>query len=218
MSIKKQHIDALLASNEAWAQRLQAENPDIFDKLANQQSPRYLWIGCSDSRIPANEVLGLLPGEVFVHRNVGNIVHSLDINCHSVIQYAVEHLQVSDIIVSGHYDCGAIKAALSGQDFGLMNHWLSSLKNLYHYYQSGLARMSEERLHDHLCELNVIQQVRNVCKSTPVQRAWAAGQELYVHGMVFNVKTGRLHDLKVSVDSHDILDDIFKLNLEDLEE
>lgn len=211
---KKEHIEALLQRNRAWAKQFALNHPGIFEQLSQQQAPRYLWIGCSDSRIPANEVLGLLPGEVFVHRNVGNLVHSMDINCHSVIQFAVEELRVSDIIVGGHYDCGAVKAALSGRDYGMMNHWLSSLKNTHYLYRHTFKNLPEALHVARLCELNVMQQVKNVCKSNAVQHAWARGQELYVHGMIYSVHDGILKDLEVSVDNSSILDDIFKLNLD----
>ena len=179
--MKKQHIASLLAANARWAEKFGRDNPGIFDELAAQQNPAYLWIGCSDSRIPANQVMGLLPGEVFVHRNVGNIVHAMDINCHSVIQYAVDELQVSDIIVGGHYDCGAVKAALSMKDYGMLNNWLSSIKDIY-----------------------------NVCKSNEVQRAWARGQQLFVHGLIYSVHDGRLRDLNCSVDSNESLEEIYR--------
>lgn len=214
MKEKKKHIEALLASNKIWANQFGQDNPDIFTQLSRQQAPKYLWIGCSDSRIPANQVLGLLPGEVFVHRNVGNLVHSMDINCHSVIQFAVEILKVSDIIVGGHYDCGAIKFALSGRDFGMMNNWLSSIKNTYLLFQDELSQLEPPRLYDRLCELNVMQQVKNVAKSNAVQRAWARNQELYVHGLIYGVHDGILHDLNVSVDCNDAIADIFKLHLD----
>lgn len=213
MDDKHKRIEALLRNNAAWAKRFAQDNPGIFEKLSEQQAPKYLWIGCSDSRIPANEVMGLLPGEVFVHRNVGNLVHSMDINCHSVIQFAVEYLQVRDIIVGGHYDCGAIKAALSGRDYGMMNNWLSSIKNAYMLHREDIESVPPEKRIDRVCEINVIQQVKNVCKSHAVQKAWAKGQELYVHGLIYSVRDGILRDLKVSVDSHDNLDDIYKLNL-----
>lgn len=209
----KDTINLLLENNRRWAEKFARDNPDIFDKLSHQQTPKYLWIGCSDSRIPANEVMGLLPGEVFVHRNVGNIVHSMDINCHSVIQFAVEELKVSDIIVGGHYDCGAIKAALSGKDYGMMNNWLSAIKNTYLAYETQLPLDDKAALIDRLCELNVISQVYNVSKSNAVQRVWAKGQPLTIHGVIYGVHDGRLKDLKVSVDNSDNLDDIYKLKL-----
>ena len=191
--MKKQHIASLLAANARWAEKFGRDNPGIFDELAAQQNPAYLWIGCSDSRIPANQVMGLLPGEVFVHRNVGNIVHAMDINCHSVIQYAVDELQVSDIIVGGHYDCGAVKAALSMKDYGMLNNWLSSIKDIYNGNRA-----------------NFIEQVKNVCKSNEVQRAWARGQQLFVHGLIYSVHDGRLRDLNCSVDSNESLEEIYR--------
>ncbi|MBV7434190.1 carbonic anhydrase [Cardiobacteriaceae bacterium TAE3-ERU3] len=211
--MKKQHIEALLSSNEIWAKKFAQDNPGIFEKLSAQQAPQYLWIGCSDSRIPANEVMGLLPGEVFVHRNIGNLVHSMDINCQSVIQFAVEQLGVQDIIVGGHYDCGAIKAALSMQDFGMLNNWLREIKDTYTEYTGEFHLMTAQQEINRLCELNVIKQVRNVCKSNAVQRAWAKGQKLYVHGLIYGVHNGRLVDLDVSVDSNNSLDQIYRLKV-----
>lgn len=211
--MKKQHIQALLDSNAVWAEKFAAANPGIFEELSAQQNPKYLWIGCSDSRIPANQVMGMQPGEVFVHRNVGNIVHAMDINCHSVIQYAVEQLNVSDIIVGGHYDCGAVKAALSMQDFGMINNWLSSIKDLYTSYRDSFALIDPQAEIDRMCELNVIEQVKNICKCNVVQRAWANGQELYIHGLIYSVRDGKLRDLHCSVDSNDTLDEIYRLKL-----
>ena len=208
--MKKQHIASLLAANARWAEKFGRDNPGIFDELAAQQNPAYLWIGCSDSRIPANQVMGLLPGEVFVHRNVGNIVHAMDINCHSVIQYAVDELQVSDIIVGGHYDCGAVKAALSMKDYGMLNNWLSSIKDIYNGNRANFALADEQGKIDRLCELNVIEQVKNVCKSNEVQRAWARGQQLFVHGLIYSVHDGRLRDLTCSVDSNESLEEIYR--------
>ena len=208
--MKKQHIASLPAANARWAEKFGRDNPVIFDELAAQQNPAYLWIGCSDSRIPANQVMGLLPGEVFVHRNVGNIVHAMDINCHSVIQYAVDELQVSDIIVGGHYDCGAVKAALSMKDYGMLNNWLSSIKDIYNGNRANFALADEQGKIDRLCELNVIEQVKNVCKSNEVQRAWARGQQLFVHGLIYSVHDGRLRDLNCSVDSNESLEEIYR--------
>ena len=208
--MKKQHITSLLAANARWTEKFGRDNPGIFDELAAQQNPAYLWIGCSDSRIPANQVMGLLPGEVFVHRNVGNIVHAMDINCHSVIQYAVDELQVSDIIVGGHYDCGAVKAALSMKDYGMLNNWLSSIKDIYNGNRANFALADEQGKIDRLCELNVIEQVKNVCKSNEVQRAWARGQQLFVHGLIYSVHDGRLRDLNCSVDSNESLEEIYR--------
>lgn len=213
--MKKRHIQALIESNARWAEKFAEANPGIFEKLSNQQNPQYLWIGCSDSRIAANEIMGLLPGEVFVHRNVGNLVHAMDINCHTVIQYAVEELGVTDIIIGGHYDCGAIKAALSQRDFGMMNNWLRGVKDVYHKHAASLLGMSEKQAHNRMCELNVIEQVHNICRSHAVQRAWARGKPLYIHGMIYGVHDGRLHDLNVSIDSNDALEEAYKLKLGD---
>lgn len=215
MPIDKSKIAQLLKNNSVWAEKFAQENPGIFTKLANQQNPEYLWIGCSDSRIPANEVMGLLPGEVFVHRNIGNLVHAMDINCHSVIQFAVEVLKISDIIVGGHYDCGAIKAALSMKDYGMMNNWLRGIKDVYQKHHHQLQHLDKQSLTNRLCELNVIEQVRNVCRSHAVQRAWGKGQPLAVHGMIYAVSDGLLHDLNCSVNSNEHLDDIYRLHAQD---
>ncbi len=211
--MKKRTIESLLKNNERWAKKFAQNNPGIFDRLSHQQAPQYLWIGCSDSRIPANEVMGLLPGEVFVHRNIGNLVHSMDINCHSVIQFAVEELKVTDVIIGGHYDCGAVKAALTGTDYGMMNNWLSAIKNTYLTHEHELPKDDYKAMIDRLCEFNVINQVYNVSKSNAVQRVWARKQSLAIHGMIYGVHDGRLKDLNVSVDNNDNLDEIYRLKL-----
>jgi carbonic anhydrase len=188
----------LFANNRAWAQAIQTRDPQFFEKLRRQQSPQYLWIGCADSRVPANEIVGLLPGELFVHRNVANVVVHTDLNCLSVIQYAVEVLKVRHIIVCGHYDCGGITAAMENCEHGLIDNWLRHIKDVYRFHKKQIdAVQGEKDKLDLLCELNVIEQVANVCHTTIVQHAWASGQELAVHGWIYRVSDGILKDLNV---------------------
>ena len=191
-------LDDLLANNRTWASSVLQREPTFFQRLALQQAPRYLWIGCSDSRVPANEIVGLLPGELFVHRNVANVVVHTDLNCLSVIQYAVDVLKVKHIIVCGHYDCGGISAALENSEHGLIDNWLRHIKDVYRFHQKEIDTLptEQERL-DLLCELNVMEQVANVCHTTMVQNAWKSGQELAVHGWIYRVSDGILRDLKV---------------------
>jgi carbonic anhydrase len=189
----------LFENNRAWARNMLELDPEFFQRLSEQQSPEYLWIGCSDSRVPANEIIGLLPGEVFVHRNVANLVMHTDLNCLSVIQFAVEVLQVKHIIVCGHYGCGGIRVASQNMEFGLIDNWLRGIKDLYQQHQAELEALDETALQNRLCELNVLQQVSNVCHTTIVQKAWKRGQPLSVHGWIYGVQDGLLHDLNVKV-------------------
>jgi carbonic anhydrase len=193
-------LNKLFENNQAWAESITAHDPEFFAKLARQQSPEFLWIGCSDSRVPANEIVGLLPGELFVHRNVGNIVSHTDLNCLSVIQYAVETLRVEHIIVCGHYGCGAIGAAIDTKDYGLLSNWLQHIKDVHrrHKSQVDLLRTDAEKI-DRLCELNVVEQVANVCHTSIVQNAWKIGSPLSVHGWIYSIKDGLLQDLDVCV-------------------
>ncbi|MHB9133764.1 MAG: carbonate dehydratase [Armatimonadota bacterium] len=194
-----QSLGHLFQHNRDWAKRMTQADPEFFRRLANQQTPDYLWIGCSDSRVPANEIIGQLPGELFVHRNVANLVIHTDMNCVSVMQYAVEILRVKHIIVCGHYGCGGVQAALDQQPHGLIDNWLGHLRDTYRKHEDALARLAtkEQRL-DRLCELNVIEQVENVVQSTVVQDAWRRQQTLWVHGWIYGVTDGLLHDLGVS--------------------
>ena len=194
--------EELKANNRAWAARMVARDPDFFRRLVGQQSPRYLWIGCSDSRVPANEIIGLDPGEVFVHRNVANLAPPQDANYLSVLQFAVDELKVRDIMVVGHYGCGGVRAAIDGRRRGLVDHWLHPIRELYRQHRAELEAIPEleERLR-RLCELNVMRQVRNVASDVFVQEAWARGQELAVHGWVYALGTGIVTDLHVSVAS-----------------
>ena len=193
-------IKHLFENNKQWADKITAENPDFFKNLSEQQSPKYLWIGCSDSRVPANELLGMQPGEVFVHRNIANqVVHS-DLNCLSVIQFAVDILKVKDIIVCGHYGCGGITAAYHDESHGLIDNWLRHIQDVYRFHQQELHNVTDEtRRIDLLCELNVIEQVANISNTTILRSAWLAEQNVTVHGVVYNLRDGILKDLNVSV-------------------
>lgn len=194
-----QAIDRLFRNNRAWANRMTQDDPLFFERLAQQQTPEYLWIGCSDSRVPANEIIGLLPGELFVHRNVANLVIHSDMNCLSVMQYAVERLRVRHIIVCGHYGCGGVQAALESQPHGLIDNWLGHLRDIYRKHERELIGLgSQESMLDRLCELNVMEQVRNVSQSTIIQDAWNRQQPLWVHGWIYGVTDGILKDLGVS--------------------
>lgn len=193
-------LSHLFQNNQAWANGIKQRDPGFFEKLAAQQSPEYLWIGCADSRVPANEIIGLMPGEVFVHRNVANVVVHTDFNCLSCIQFAVEILQVKHIIVCGHYGCGGVKAAMQHNQLGLIDNWLRHIKDVYQKYEDTLAAIPDEsdRL-ARLCELNVIEQVSNVCHTTIVQSAWSRGQQLAVHGWIYALHDGLLQDLHVEI-------------------
>ncbi|HHB13134.1 MAG TPA: carbonate dehydratase [Chromatiales bacterium] len=192
-------LPGLFENNRRWAREMTRDDPDFFRRLAAQQSPRYLWIGCSDSRVPANEIVGLAPGELFVHRNVANRVGHTDFNCLSVLQYAVDVLRVEHVIVCGHYGCGGVAAALSEQRHGLVDNWIEPIRAHYarcrEAFPEGLT--PAERI-DRMCELNVAEQVRNVCRTTVVRDAWARGQRLVVHGWIYSLRDGLLHDLGVS--------------------
>jgi carbonic anhydrase len=192
-------IEDLLRNNREWAARITAQDPGFFPTLARQQSPRYLWIGCSDSRVPANEIVGLLPGDLFVHRNVANIVVHTDLNCLSVIQYAVEVLRVEHIIVCGHYGCGGVAAAYANRTLGLIDNWLRHAQDVMQKHGALLAGLAgEEARVRRLCELNVIEQVINVAQTTIVQQAWERGQGLAVHGWIYALTDGLLRDLDVN--------------------
>jgi carbonic anhydrase len=190
----------LLENNRRWAAGMVARSPDFFSVLVAQQAPRYLWIGCSDSRVPANEIVGLPPGELFVHRNVANIVMHNDFSCLSVLQYAVEVLGVQHIIVCGHYGCGGVQAAWEGRQLGLVDNWLRPIRDLAQLYREALGRLSAEaQRFDRLCELNVLFQALRVCRTTIVQQAWDRGQDLTVHAWVYRLSDGLLRDLGYSV-------------------
>jgi carbonic anhydrase len=193
-------LSHLFDSNRAWAERIRKQDPEFFTKLSRQQSPSYLWIGCSDSRVPANEIVGLLPGEMFVHRNVANIVVHTDLNCLSVMQFAVDILKIGHIIVCGHYGCSGVQTTFRRHRIGLSDNWLRHVEDVRDKHHDCLARVGgETQAIDRLCELNVIEQVANVCQTTIVRDAWERGQELTVHGWVYGLKDGLLRDLNTTV-------------------
>ena len=194
-------LNRLLEKNRAWAEGITASDPDFFPTLAKQQSPKFLWIGCADSRVPANQLVGLIPGEMFVHRNVANVVVHTDFNCLSVMQYSVDVLKVEHIIVCGHHGCGGVKAAMDNSQLGLIDNWLRHVQDVIREHEPALMKIDDEtkRL-DRLCEFNVIEQVKNVARTTIVHSAWQRGQELVVHGWIYGLQDGLLTDLQVSVD------------------
>lgn len=195
-------LPQLFENNRAWAARLTKSDPTFFSRLSKQQSPEYLWIGCSDSRVPANEIVGLLPGELFVHRNVANLVVHTDMNCLSVLQYAVDALRVKHVIVCGHYGCGGVKAALDQHPHGLIDQWLGHLGDLYRRRAAELAPIAEkEQMLDRLCELNVAEQVMNVGRTTILKEAWGRGQAVAIHGWIYSIGNGLLRDLGVGCSS-----------------
>ena len=186
----------LFDNNTAWANAIKEKDPDFFLRLSEQQAPEYLWIGCSDSRVPANQITGLQPGEVFVHRNIANVVVHTDLNCLSVLQFAVDILKVKHIIICGHYGCGGIKAALENEEHGLIDNWLRHIKDVIRLNADKFDGVNDESKLDLLCELNVKEQVTNVCNTTIVQNAWKQGKDLTVHGWIYSVKNGILKDLE----------------------
>lgn len=195
-------LKQLLDQNRVWAASIKANDPDFFQTLAKQQLPRFLWIGCSDSRVPATQLIGMAPGEMFVHRNVANVVVHTDFNCLSVVQYAVDVLKVEHIIVCGHHGCGGIKAAMDNLQLGLIDNWLRHVQDVVHEHEELLAGVKDEKERlDRLCELNVIEQVLNVGRTTIVQSAWQRGQEIAVHGWIYGLQDGLLRDLGVSIDN-----------------
>ena len=195
-------LPVLFENNRKWAAQISETNPSFFSSLAQQQSPEFLWIGCSDSRVPANEIIGLLPGELFVHRNVANLVIHTDMNCLSVLQYAVDNLKVKHVIVCGHYGCGGVKAALETQPHGLIDNWLRHIRDIHQRQAGDLARFAtpQERL-NRLCELNVIEQVKNVGNTTVIQEAWQRGQAVTIHGWIYAISDGLLKDLDTTISS-----------------
>ena len=190
----------LFDRNRAWAADVRRRDPQFFERLRNQQAPQFLWIGCADSRVPANEICGLAPGEMFVHRNVANVVVHADSNCLSCLQYAVDVLKVRDIIVCGHYGCGGVLAALRDDRLGLVDNWLRHVQDVKHKHRIEIDRLKgEAERHRRLCELNVIEQVNNVSQTTVLREAWARGQELAIHGWIYDVGDGLLHDLGLTL-------------------
>ena len=202
-------LNALLANNRRWAAATERREPGFFTRLAQQQNPRYMWIGCADSRVPANEITGLDPGEVFVHRNVANLVVHSDLNALSTIQFAVEHLEVEHIMVVGHYGCAGVRAALRGTRVGLADNWLRHLQDVRLRHRKRLQHLSPAEQEDTLCEMNVIEQVGNVALSTVLQDAWARGQKVAVHGWVYGLRDGLLKDLGVTMDRPETVVNVF---------
>lgn len=201
-------LDKLFAHNRRWAEGHRSEDPEFFKKLARLQVPDFLWIGCSDSRVPANEIIGLPPGEVFVHRNVGNLVSLTDFNCLSVVQYAVQVLKVGHLIVTGHYGCGGVQTALSGVDLGIVSNWLSPINEIHASHRVRLDDLSGSARIDKVCELSVIMQVRNLCRSAMLRNAWGQNQQLAVHGLIYGLEDGILHDLNSTVIRDGMAEDV----------
>jgi carbonic anhydrase len=205
-------LQQLFDNNARWAEAIKEEDPTFFEKLAKQQTPEYLWIGCSDARVPANEIVGLLPGDLFVHRNVANVVLHTDLNCLSVIQFAVDVLKVKHILVTGHYGCGGVRASMRDDQLGLIDGWLRTIRDLYYDHREHISSFpGEEAQVDRLCELNVIQQVANVSHTSIVQNAWHRGQPLSVHGCIYGIKDGIWKDLNVTISSPEQLPPQYRL-------
>ena len=195
-------IDFLLQNNRRWVEETESQHPGFFNQLSSQQHPEYLWIGCSDSRVPANTIVGLRPGDVFVHRNVANLVLQTDLNCLSVIEYAVKVLKVKHILVCGHYGCGGVNAALNNEKNGVVDNWLRNVRDVYIHHKHEVDKAGDEHARARrLCELNVEAQVRNVCRTTIIQDTWESGQELTVHGVIYDINDGLLQDLNISIRS-----------------
>jgi len=197
-TMSQQDLQDLLDKNKAWAADTESREPGFFSKLLNQQTPQYLWIGCADSRVPANELVDLLPGELFVHRNVANVVVHSDLNCLSVMQFAVDQLKVKHIIIVGHSNCGGVRAALYDIRVGIADNWIRHVQDVRNSHQMWLDTVPEEQRVNALCELNVLEQARNACQTTVVQDAWARGQEIVVHGWVYGLHNGLLEDLSIT--------------------
>jgi carbonic anhydrase len=195
----------LFERNAAWASSIKEKDAEFFSQLSKEQVPKYLWIGCSDSRVPANQIVDLPPGDLFVHRNIANVVVHTDLNCLSVIQHAVEILKVQHIIVCGHYGCAGIKAAMENQQHGLIDNWLRHIKDVGRFHAEKLHGLDNNKKYDLLCELNVIEQVKNVCNTTIVQKRWKDTDELFVHGWIYNINNGILKDLDTCISSNDDL-------------
>jgi carbonic anhydrase len=204
-------LSRLLMKNKAWAERMQSEDPKLFEKLSQYQAPEYLWIGCADSRVPATQLVDLSPGEMFVHRNVANLVVQTDLNCLSVMQYAIDVLKVRHIIVCGHYGCGGVNAALNNLKFGLIDNWLRHVRDVLEKYEAEISGLPDDaqRL-NRLCELNVIEQTINACQTTVVQSAWERGQALAVHGWIYGVGDGLLREIGITITSQQELDEALR--------
>lgn len=198
-----QDISQLLEQNRLWADQMVENDPDFFRRLSDQQNPDFLWIGCSDSRVPANQIINLPPGEVFVHRNVANVLHHNDMNALSVIQFAVDVLKVKHIMIVGHYGCGGVKAAVTGGDNGIVDYWLNTVRNLYHQHQESLSSLSLDEQVNRMCEINVRAQVSNLCQTKILQRAWEREQPVSVHGWCYSLANGLVKDLECTVNNHE---------------
>lgn len=209
-------LDNLFANNRAWASQHVAEDSEFFTRLAAQQSPRYLWIGCSDSRVPANEILGLAPGEVFVHRNIANVVVHSDLNCLSVLQYAVETLKVEHVMVVGHYGCGGVQAVVEHRSTGLADNWLRHIEDIANKHEPRLGACDDKDRARRLVELNIVEQVANVCRTTILRRAWYRGQRIEVHGLVYDLADGLLRRVGVSVSGGQAWDERYRESLQTL--
>lgn len=213
------HLQHLLEKNRAWADGIKADDPKFFERLKNQQAPEYLWIGCADSRVPANQIVDLMPGELFVHRNVANVVVHTDFNCLSVLQFAIDVLKVKHIMVVGHYGCGGVRAALLNEGFGLISNWLRHVQDVRDRHQSVLDALPtvEDRV-DRLCELNVLEQVAHVCQNNILLEAWRRGQPLTVHGFVYDVADGLLRDMGLAITGEEEREKVRQKNLQALVE
>lgn len=205
-------LPQLFKNNRQWVENVKNSDPGYFDRLSRLQTPKFLWIGCSDSRVPANQITGLEPGEMFVHRNIANIVVHTDLNCLSVIQYAVDVLKVTDIIVCGHYGCGGVSTAMKNVSVGLIDNWLRNIKDVYEKNKEELEKIEDEQLRtDRLCEINVATQIANLSHTTIVQDAWKRGQELNIHGWIYDLRDGLLKDLDMRISEPEQLPDVFKI-------
>ena len=200
-------MEDLFEKNRQWVNSIKAEDPGFFEKLSKQQNPEYLWIGCSDSRVPANQIIGMMPGEVFVHRNVANQVIHTDLNCLSVLQFAVDYLKVKHVMVVGHYGCGGVQAAVRNDKLGLIDNWLRHVQDAHSKHEDKVGKIGDPGVKvDKVCEINVVEQALNICQTTVVQDAWARGQDLTVHGWIYGLKDGLVRDLGLTVNN---ADDIF---------
>lgn len=205
-------LKRLFERNRAWAKSVKERDPEFFARLAKQQAPEYLWIGCSDARVPANELMGMAPGELFVHRNIANLVHNIDTNLMSVLEYAINVLKVRHVMVVGHYGCGGVRAAVERQEFGLIDNWLRKIKDVYAANKDALdGEVDPEKRLNLLCEINVRQQVLNICHTSIVQNAWREGRELAVHGWIYAIADGLLKDLGFTIDSARATEPIYHL-------
>ncbi len=209
-------LKELFDNNQAWAAEVRERTPDFFDQLSRQQAPEYLWIGCSDSRVPANQIVGLAPGELFVHRNVANIAAPTDLNCLSVLQFAIDVLKVEHVVVCGHYGCGGVRAALENLRLGLVDHWIRHVHDVARVHRQALDRIDDPQVRlDRLCELNVIEQVRSIAQSTVVQDAWARGAELVVHGWIYAIEDGLLRPAGIDVAAPGDVDRLYRAAVEE---